>query len=179
MKIHILGPSCSGTTTLGRSLSKNLNIPWFDSDDIFWVKTDPPFTQKREMDERIGLLKDIFEKNDSLVLSGSALKWADCIKDSLDLVIYKYVKQEIRINRLLAREEQRYGDRIKPGNDMYEIHKDFIEWNKKYETGGLEMRSRKSELEWIKDIKCKIIMLEENRSMEEELKIVLEIIKEL
>ena len=40
------------------------------------------------------------------------------------------------------------------------------------------MRSRKSELEWIKDIKCKIIMLEENKSKEEELGIVLEIIKE-
>jgi len=50
MKIHILGPSCSVTITLGRALSENLYIPWFDSDDIFWVKTDPPYTQKRVMD---------------------------------------------------------------------------------------------------------------------------------
>ena len=89
------------------------------------------------------------------------------------------MKQEIRINRLLAREKQRYGDRIKPGNDMYRIHIDFIDWNKEYETGGLEMRSRKSELEWLKDIKCRIIMLEENISTEAKMEIVLEIITKM
>ena len=177
MKIHLLGPSCSGTTTLGKLISAELNIPWFDSDDIFWIKTNPPFTQKREINERIKILKDVFSKNESLVLSGSALKWADCIRDSLDLVIYKYVNQEIRIKRLMERERQRYGDRINFGNDMYEIHKEFVEWNKKYETGGMEMRSRESELEWIKDLTCEIIRLEENIPPEEELKMVMDVIK--
>ncbi len=61
---------------------------------------------------------------------------------------------------------------------MYQIHKEFVEWAKKYETGGMEMRSKKSELEWIKDIKCKIIMLEGNKPPEDELKIVLKTIEE-
>ena len=38
----------------------------------------------------------------------------------------------------------------------------------------MEMRSRKSELMWISDIKCKIIKLEKNELPEEELKIVSE-----
>ena len=132
------------------------------------------FTAKRERNERIKLLEDIFGKNYSLVLSGSAMEWGDFIKDYLDIIIYKYVEQEIRIKRLLEREKNRYGNRIDPGNDMYEIHKEFVEWNKKYETGGMEMRSRKSELMWISDIKCKIIKLEKNELPEEELKIVSE-----
>lgn len=177
MKIHLLGPSCSGTTTLGKLIAKEYKIPWYDSDDIFWIKTDPPFTQKRELNERIRTLQEIFKNNNSFVLSGSALKWGDSIKNSLDIVIYKYVEQDIRIQRLLARERQRYGNRIDPGNDMYQIHKEFVEWAKKYETGGMEMRSKKSELEWIKDIKCKIIMLEGNKPPEDELRIVLEAIE--
>jgi adenylate kinase family enzyme len=172
MKIHLLGPSCSGTSTLGKLIAEKYSISWFDTDDIFWVKTEPPFTVKREINERIKLLEEIFEKNKSLVLSGSAMKWGDFIKDYLDIIIYKYVEQEIRIKRLLAREISRYGNRIELGNDMYEIHKEFIEWNKKYETGGMEMRSRKSELSWISDIKCKVIKLEKNKSPEEELEIV-------
>ena len=177
MKIHLLGPSCSGTSTLGKLIAEEYKIPWYDSDDIFWIKTDPPFTHKRDINERIKLLESIFESNNSLVLSGSALKWGNSIKKLLDIVIYKYVDQNIRIERLLAREKQRYGNRINPGNDMYQIHKEFVEWAKKYETGGMDMRSRKSELEWIKDLDCKIIMLEENKTPEEELKIVLEAIK--
>jgi adenylate kinase family enzyme len=176
MKIHLLGPSCSGTSTLGTLIAKKYDIPWYDTDDIFWIKTDPPFTTKRERNERINILKEIFEKNNSLVLSGSAREWGDFIKDHLDIIIYKYVKQETRIKRLLEREKNRYGNRIDPGNDMYESHKEFVEWNKKYETGGMEMRSRKSELSWLDDVKGKIIRLEENKTPEEELKIVSEII---
>jgi hypothetical protein len=97
----------------------------------------------------------------------------------LDIIIYKYVKQEIRIKRLLERERNRYGNRIDPGNDMYEIHKEFVEWNKGYETGGMEMRSRKSELSWLDDVKCKIIKLEENKTPEEELEIASETINKL
>jgi len=172
MKIHLLGPSCSGTSTLGKLIAEKYNIPWFDTDEIFWIKTDPPFTTKREINERIKMLENIFNVNSSLVLSGSAIKWGDSMKNRLDLVVYKYVDQETRIKRLMAREIERYGNRIEFGNDMYDAHKKFVEWNKKYETGGMDMRSGKSELLWINDIKCKIIKLEENRTTEEELKIV-------
>ncbi|MDR1330291.1 MAG: shikimate kinase [Oscillospiraceae bacterium] len=172
MKIHLLGPSCSGTSTLGKLIAEKYKIPWYDTDEIFWIKTDPPFTAKREINERKIMLKEIFEKNYSLVLSGSAMEWGDFIKEYLDIIIYKYVKPEIRIKRLIARERNRYGNRIDIGNDMYEIHKEFVEWNRKYETGGMEMRSRTSELFWLCDVKCKIIKLEEDKSSEEELKIV-------
>ena len=179
MKIHLLGPSCSGTSTLGYLIAEKLSIPWYDTDEIFWMKTDPPFTTKRERNKRIELLTEIFDQNESLVLSGSVLVWGDFIKEYLNLVVYKYVEQELRIKRLLVREKARYGYRINPGNDMYSLHKEFVEWNKGYETGGMEMRSRKSELEWLKDIKCKILMLEENKTPEEELEIVINIINNL
>lgn len=35
-KIAILGVSCSGKTTLGRRLSKLLNMPFYDLDDYYW-----------------------------------------------------------------------------------------------------------------------------------------------
>ena len=94
MKIHLLGPSCSGTSTLGKLIADKYSIPWIDSDSIFWIKTNPPFTTKRDINERTKMLKDYFNKNDSLVLSGSALEWGDFIKDHLDLIILKYVDQK-------------------------------------------------------------------------------------
>ena len=41
-RIHILGASGSGTTTLGRALAARLQCPHFDTDDCFWLPTDPP-----------------------------------------------------------------------------------------------------------------------------------------
>ena len=56
---------------------------------------------------------------------------------------------------------------------MYEIHNKLVEYIKKYETGGMDIRSKKSQLYWVEGLKCKIIKLEQNLPPEEELKIVL------
>jgi len=40
--IHILGASESGTTTLGRALKEKYEYAHFDTDDYFWIPTNPP-----------------------------------------------------------------------------------------------------------------------------------------
>ncbi len=58
MRIHITGASGSGTTTLGRALAAELSCPHFDSDDYFWLPTDPPYTTQRDSEERNRRLLD-------------------------------------------------------------------------------------------------------------------------
>jgi adenylate kinase family enzyme len=45
-RIHILGASGSGTTTLGAALADRLGHPHVDADSLFWLPTDPPFTDE-------------------------------------------------------------------------------------------------------------------------------------
>lgn len=54
----------------------------------------------------------------------------------------------MRIARLKKREKERFGSRIEPGGDMYQQHLEFIDWAKKYDTGGLNMRSKAKHDEW-------------------------------
>jgi hypothetical protein len=58
--IHVMGASGSGATSLGRALSEKLDIADLDTDDFFWLPTDPPFTTPRDADERIRLLLEHF-----------------------------------------------------------------------------------------------------------------------
>jgi adenylate kinase family enzyme len=59
-RIHIFGASGSGTTTLGKALANRLTIAFFDSDDYYWQKTDPPYRESYPKEERAQkLLKDI------------------------------------------------------------------------------------------------------------------------
>ena len=55
-RIHILGASGSGTSTLGSALARRLGVPHANSDSFYWLPTDPPYTTPRPAEERQALL---------------------------------------------------------------------------------------------------------------------------
>lgn len=157
MKIHILGPSGSGTTTLGRLLSEQLDSPFFDCDDFFWEETEVPYTQIRPKEKRSELLKKEIESNSSWVISGASPGWGDILLEKADLIILLYTDREERLERLSRREREQFGHRIMPGGDMYENHKAFLEWAAGYDEGGMEMRSRARLEAWVKRAKGRVL----------------------
>jgi cytidylate kinase len=58
--IHIYGASGSGTSTLGRFLSEQLGYIFMDTDDYFWLPTNPKYTKKREKTDRLQMIKLLF-----------------------------------------------------------------------------------------------------------------------
>lgn len=172
--IHIFGASGSGTTTLAKALCDRLGYVHFDSDDYFWLPTDPPFTTRRPPEERVKLLKDDLAKAEKWILSGSNCKWGDFLMDSYDLAVFLFVPPEIRLKRLAVREAMRYGiERISPGGYMHESYKEFMEWNASYDNAGMEMRSLALHNEWMKRLKCPVIRIEGAQSIKERVEIVL------
>ena len=69
--IHIFGASGSGTSTLGRCLSAELGYRFLDTDDYFWMPTDPKFTVRRPREERLELMRREIDAAENVVLSGS------------------------------------------------------------------------------------------------------------
>ncbi|NQT57512.1 MAG: AAA family ATPase [Bacteroidetes bacterium] len=159
MKIHIIGPSGSGTSTVGKLLSNRFGIPFFDSDDFFWEKTTIPYSKKNPVEKRKTLLNTMIAENDSWILSGSAMGWGDVLRNEADLIVLLFCEKSERCKRLRKREKEQFGDRIELENDMYENHETFIEWAMSYDEGGLDMRSRASEEAWIKQTKGSVIKL--------------------
>ena len=140
--IHIYGASGSGTSTLGRKLSEELGYKFMDTDDYFWLPTDPMFTQKRPVQERLALMRRDIECAENAVLSGSLTDWGDELIPYFTLAVRIEMAQELRIGRLKQRERQRFGTRLDPGGDMHQAHLQFIEWAKRYDTAGLDQRSK-------------------------------------
>src|ERR1043165_424748 len=97
MKLHILGASGTGVTTVGQALAVRLNIPYFDSDDYFWKKTYPPFTIKQNREDRNAQIKADLSKHKNWILGGSALNWGDKVFPPFDLIVFLYLPHEIRI----------------------------------------------------------------------------------
>jgi adenylate kinase family enzyme len=159
-RIHILGASCCGTTTLGRALAQALNARHLDSDDFFWLPTDPPYRVARPAPLRLALLRDEMDAAPAWVLSGSMCPWGDSLMSRLDLVVFLTVPTELRMTRLHAREVARYGQTpLAPGGDRYAQFQAFAAWAASYDTGGLDKRSRARHEEWITRLQCPVLRL--------------------
>lgn len=157
MKIHILGSSGSGTTSLAISLSRYFNCKHFDSDNYYWKKTKIPFTEKNTIEKRHDLLLSDMKGLSSWVLSGSMDSWSDPFEPLFDAVIFLEASNEIREKRLKERELEKFGSRILLNGDMHDEHEFFIKWAGQYEDGSLGGRSRKRHEAWLRKIKCPII----------------------
>lgn len=158
--IHIFGASGSGTSTLGRKICNELGFKFMDTDDYFWLPTDPKYTQKRPAEERFKLMKNDIEQADNVVISGSLTDWGDELIPLFTLVVRLDTDTAIRIERLRKRERESFGSRIDIGGDMYKNHLNFIEWAKAYDNGGLEMRSKAKHDEWQKLLCCRLLLLD-------------------
>lgn len=137
-KIHIMGASGSGTTTLGRALANYWSVPHADTDDYFWLPTDPPYVAKRAEHERLHLMRSLFLPRDAWVLSGSLFGWGETVIEQCDAVIFLILDSEERLRRLEKREDTRRSD---ARFDEISWNR-FLEWAAGYDNPAFEGRSR-------------------------------------
>jgi adenylate kinase family enzyme len=109
-RLHITGASGSGTTSLGAALAKTLGCHHLDTDDFYWLPTDPPFRTKWHASERLSLLNSALAGKAGFVLSGSLDGWGDPLIPLFTAVIFLETPTSIRLSRLQGREAQHYGD---------------------------------------------------------------------
>lgn len=159
--IHLFGASGSGTTTLGRALAERLGYAHMDTDDYYWLPTDPRFTAKRPIPERLAMMNaDIDAAEKGAVISGSLTGWGDPLIPRFTLAVRVVTDTDTRIRRLQAREYARFGDRIREGGDMHAEHEEFIAWAARYDTGDETMRSKACHDAWQTALPCPVITVD-------------------
>lgn len=164
-RIHVTGASGAGVSTLGARLAERLFVRWLDTDDIYWLPTDPPFTAKRSIPDRIALMRARCGTA-GWVVSGSLDGWGDPIVADADLVVFVDTPADLRLDRLRRRESERFGARIAPGGDMHEDHEAFIVWAAGYDAGGIEGRNRPRHERWLAGLSMPVVRVDGSRPVE-------------
>lgn len=173
-RIHIVGASGSGTTTLGNALAEVLPHTHLDTDEYFWVTK---FTEPRPIPERQELLKNDLQQFEHWVLSGSLAGWGDCFIPSFDLVIFLCIPPDVRLARLEQRELERYGAEVLAGGSLYEQSQAFLRWAALYDHAGTEVRSKTLHEQWLAELSCPILRIEGDYSTEERIAMVMDVLK--
>lgn len=170
--IHIYGASGSGTSTLGLALCRKAGFRFLDTDDYYWLPTDPKFTTAREQAERLSLMKRDIESAENAVISGSLVDWGDELIPYFTLAVRVVTPTPVRMDRLQKREAEEFGDRILPGGDMFEQSREFMKYARLYDDGDETIRSKKMHDLWEKKLSCRRILVDGTLPVEELLAIV-------
>ncbi|UQR66105.1 hypothetical protein LRP30_12990 [Bradyrhizobium sp. C-145] len=164
-RIHLMGASGSGVTTLGRALAARLALPHHDSDDYFWLPTVPPYQTTRPTSERLRLMREMFLPR---IDCGSVTGWGDELVPFFDLVVFVTAPREIRLRRLRAREAAHFGtDAVAPGGWRHDETEDFVEWASHYEAGDREGRNLAKHEMWLAGLSCPVVRVDGSRPLAE------------
>ncbi len=131
-RIHIIGSVGSGKTTLARHLSKSLQIPYYELDNVVWTRS-----KKRDIrnspEVRDQKLSAIIE-GDQWIIEGVHHTWVQESFENTDVIIFLDTPVQIRIYRIIKRfilqkirlEKAHY----KP---TFEIFLKMFKWNRYFE----------------------------------------------
>lgn len=156
-RVLVTGASGSGTTTLGRALSRELGFAFLDVDDYFWVPTEPLYQQQRDPAARLSLLVADLAKVPRSVTAGSVINWGGELEDSFSLVIFLTLQRELRLARLLEREVARFG----------RADSKFLDWAARYDESSVDVNSRAGDESWLNRRSCPVLRLEGDISVPE------------
>jgi adenylate kinase family enzyme len=158
-RVHIVGASGTGTTTLGRALADAWSVPHADVDDYYWLPTDPPYSTKRDRQVRLELMESMFIPRAAWVLSGSLVSWGEDLIRHFDSVVFVTLESSIRLARLRDREARRSGASIDAGGEPSGFL-EFLEWAARYDDERFEGRSRVNHERWLATLPCPILRLD-------------------
>jgi adenylate kinase family enzyme len=161
-RVHVLGASGSGTSTLARALANHWSVPHADADDYFWLPTNPPYAEKRPEIDRVRLMRQVFVPREAWVLSGSMLGWGEEVVDECDAIVFLTLDPNERLRRLEAREV------LRRGGDTFdeEAWSTFVEWARGYDAPSFNGRSRVVHEKWLADRRQPVLRLDSAASQE-------------
>lgn len=132
-RIHIIGSVASGKSTLARKLSDDMNIAYYELDNIMWERREKG-DRRRSEEERTAILHSIVYQESWIVEGVHHQEWMRESLEQSDLIILLDTPKQKRTFRIIKRFiEEKAG--IKKGNYKQTLHMlmKMFEWSRRFE----------------------------------------------
>jgi len=135
-KIHIIGSVGSGKTTLAKELSTKLNIPYYELDNVVWIRQISGDIRRTEQ-QKADYLNNIIHTKAWIIEGVHNEDWVAQSFLNADLIIFLDTNYFIRIYRIIKRFIlQKLGLEKSNYKPSFAIFIKMFKWNRHFEEIG-------------------------------------------
>ena len=117
-----------GKTTLGHKVARLLQYKHMDIEDYYFAKSVNPYTAPRAREECLDLMLADMETYGSFVLTAVSGDFGDKINTMYQCAVWMSAPLALRLERIKKRSCERFGERARPGGDLYEQEQKFFDY---------------------------------------------------
>lgn len=158
-RIHIIGSVGSGKTTLAKKLSSRLDIPYYELDNVVWLRRESGDLRRTEQ-EREEYLNSILQ-SDSWIIEGIHNEdWVSNCFHHADVIFFLDTNYSIRTYRIIKRFlKQKFRFEQTNYKPTLDIFFKMFKWNRYFEEVGKinffnNYEQHKDKIKVIKNAKC-------------------------
>lgn len=166
--IIICGLNGTGKSTLGKALAKKLHFYFLDSEDLYFPKTklDYIYAAPRTREEVKKRLFSEIKAHKNFVFASVKGDYGEAIYPFFQYAVLIDVPKDIRIQRVINRSFQKFGNRMLLGGDLHEQEEHFFDF--------VKSRAENTVEEWVKCLNCPIIRIDGTKPIEENINFIIE-----
>ena len=135
-KIHIIGSVGSGKTTLAKELSLQLQIPYYELDNVVWERSDKGERRRTEVEREV-FLQSLVETDKWIIEGVHNEKWVSTSFEKAEVIIFLDTNYSIRTYRIIKRFiKQKLQIEKAHYQPTFTIFFKMFKWNKQFESIG-------------------------------------------
>ncbi|MDY0407546.1 DNA topology modulation protein FlaR [Virgibacillus soli] len=160
MKIHIIGSVGSGKTTLAKSISEKIGVPYYELDKVVWRRTTTGDIRKSPVEIEKDLLQ-ILQKDSWIVEGVHQRDWVIHSFNEADIIIVLDLNYSVRVYRIIKRYiRQKLNIETANYRPTFKMFIKMFKWNHLYN------RDRKKMFNMFKDNEEKLILIKKSQDLQ-------------
>ena len=160
-RIIVCGGNGAGKSTLGKRLATELGWTFRDIEEYYFPvnNTDYNYSEARTKEEVSKLLLADMRKHENFILASVKGEFGSEVSKLFTCAILIDVPKELRMERIRKRSNQKFGNRMLPGGDLYEKEEQFFDM--------VENRPEDYTTRWLETVDLPIIRVDGTHAIED------------
>ena len=160
-KILLCGGNGAGKTTLGKALAALSGYTFRDTEDYYSPRQENGYAygKSRTKAQVAALLLRDLKQYEDFIFTSVVADFGEEVLSRFTHVVFVYVPREVRIARVKDRSFGKFGDRMRPGGDLFEKEQGFFQM--------VEARPPRQVEDWLETLSLPILQVDGLRPPEE------------